>query len=100
MDRSIQVTFALEAKCFKPGRTGVGTEHTSRLISRLRHRQFGVFVTTSYVSEQAYREIVEDGHPILIIAGVDIVHLLYRNGFTNSTSVKEWLECTFPVVCE
>jgi hypothetical protein len=33
-----------------------GVREMSRLISRLRHRQFGVLVTTSYVDNQAYRE--------------------------------------------
>jgi len=62
----------------------------SRLISRLRHRQFGVLVTTSYVDSQAYREIKEDQHPIVVIAAADIVvilrstdmrvHLLWKTG--------------------
>ena len=44
----VAVEFALEAKCYAPG-NGVGVRQTSRLISRLRHRQFGVLVTTSHV---------------------------------------------------
>jgi hypothetical protein len=44
----IRVDFALEAKCY--GRQqGVGVKELSRLISRLRFRQFGVLVTTSYL---------------------------------------------------
>jgi len=45
---SIDVEFALEAKCYKPGGNGVWVKEMSRLISRLRHRQFGVLATTSY----------------------------------------------------
>ena len=45
---SIDVEFALEAKCYAPS-TAVGVRDTSRLISRLRHRQFGILVTTSYL---------------------------------------------------
>ena len=40
--------------------SGVGYRDTSRLISRLRHRQFGILITTSYVNKYAYEEIVED----------------------------------------
>jgi hypothetical protein len=35
----------------------------SRLISRLRFRQFGVFITTSYFHHQAYEEVRLDQHP-------------------------------------
>ena len=44
---AIDVEFALEAKCCATT-TGVGVKAVSRLISRLRHRQFGILVTTSY----------------------------------------------------
>ncbi|MDH3642361.1 MAG: hypothetical protein OES38_09710, partial [Gammaproteobacteria bacterium] len=39
-------------------------------------RQFGVFVTNLCVGDQAYKEIVDDGHPIVIIAGIDIFQVL------------------------
>jgi len=71
----IAVDFAMEAKC-KALNSGVGVKETSRLISRLRHRQFGVLVTTSYVNTQAYKEIKDDSHPIIIIAASDIVSIL------------------------
>jgi Restriction endonuclease len=40
----------------------VGVKELARLISRIKHREFGVLVTTSYVNEQAYREVRDDGH--------------------------------------
>ncbi|MBZ5625898.1 MAG: restriction endonuclease [Acidobacteriia bacterium] len=40
----ISLDFALEAKCYAP-ENGVGVKELSRLISRLRHRQFGILVT-------------------------------------------------------
>jgi hypothetical protein len=92
---SIFVDFALEAKCYSFG-NGVGVKEMSRLISRLRHRQFGVLVTTSYVDLQTYQEIKEDGHPIVVIAASDIVDVLRRNGFDSGVSVQEWLEREFP----
>jgi hypothetical protein len=62
----------------------------SRLISRLRHRQFGILVTTSYVDSQAYKEIKADGHPVLIVSGTDLVGVLRRNGL-DPQSLTRWL---------
>jgi Restriction endonuclease AspBHI N-terminal/Restriction endonuclease len=93
---SILVEFALEAKCYGP-ENSVGVREMSRLISRLRHRQFGIIVTTSYVDLQAYREIKEDQHPIIVIAAADIVGLLRMNGYAEVKAVKVWLEREFPL---
>jgi len=91
----ILVDFALEAKCY--GDTAsVGVRDMSRLISRLRHRQFGIIVTTSYVALQAYKEIKEDQHPIIVISAKDIVELLRRNGRGSSSAVRDWLNAEFP----
>ena len=87
--------FALEAKCWEPDK-GCGVKQTSRLISRLKHRQFGVFVTTSYVLQQAYSEIVEDQHPMLIIAARDIVAVLRKNGLSSLDKVNTWLVSNWP----
>jgi hypothetical protein len=91
---ALEVDFALEAKCYGPGNP-VGVKDTSRLISRLRHRQFGILVTTSYVNTQAYKEIQEDRHPVLIVCGRDIVDLLKRAGMRDSSTVANWLSVRF-----
>jgi hypothetical protein len=85
----IEVEFALEAKRYSKG---VGIKDTSRLISRLRHRQFGIFVTTSYLGDQAYKEIIEDQHPVIVVSAVDIVKILKSSGYDNPGKVKKWLE--------
>jgi hypothetical protein len=87
---AILVDFALEAKCYAAD-NAVGVREMSRLISRLRHRQFGVLVTTSWVDIQAYREIKEDDHPIVVIAAADIVALLKAAGRSDPRAVAEWL---------
>ena len=92
---SILVDFAIEAKCYQMS-SSVGVRDVSRLISRLRHRQFGILVTTSYLEAQAYREIKEDQHPIIVLAAIDIVELLRANGRPDAASVREWLEQDFP----
>ena len=63
----------------------------SRLISRIRYRQFGIMITTSYVDKQAYQEVVEDGHPILIVTATDIAGILRQNAI-NSSNVDDWLK--------
>ena len=87
----------MEAKRYEPGKTSVGVADLARLISRLRFRQFGILVTTSFVSDQAYKEIREDEHPIIVIAGVDIVGILKQVGIATLDELKVWLESNFPV---
>lgn len=87
----LPLEFALEAKCYGIANS-VGVKETSRLISRLRTHQFGVFVTTSYLAKQAYTEIREDKHPVVVVTGADIIRILQRHGVTNKLSLHKWLE--------
>lgn len=88
---SVLVDVAMEAKCYNL-QNGVGVKEMARLISRLRHRQLGVMVTTSYVAPQAYREVKEDGHPIAIICARDISNVLRQVGITGITQTRQWLD--------
>ena len=90
----IELEFYLEAKAYQMN-NAVGVKATSRLISRLKHREFGILVTTSYVHDQAYKEIVEDGHPIIIISGKDIIDILMRAGINDVPLLNEWLAANF-----
>lgn len=81
--------FALEAKAYAASNS-VGVKETSRLISRLRHRQFGVLVTTSYVAPQAYKELREDNHPVIIISAADIARIFRERGMGSAKSVTTW----------
>jgi hypothetical protein len=87
----IKVEFSMEAKCYDSQNSN-GVHLTSRLISRLKHRQFGYFVTTSFVGTQAYKEIIEDNHPVIIFAGRDIARILIEHGYNSETKVSAWLE--------
>jgi hypothetical protein len=87
----IHLDFSLEAKCYGPG-NGAGVRDVARLISRLKHRQFGVFVTTSYVAPQAYKELREDRHPVVVVSGRDIAELLRQRGLATPAAVEQWLE--------
>ncbi len=90
-DSSITVDYALEAKCYDI-KKAVGVKETSRLISRLKYRQFGILVTTSYLHKQAYKEIIDDGHPVIIISAQDIVGILKKNNFNSLNRIKQWLD--------
>lgn len=86
---AIEVEFALEAKCYAIG-SGVGVKELSRLLSRLRHRQFGILVTTSYLATQAYKELKEDGHPVILLSSSDIAQVLIRE-IGGAVPVCKWL---------
>jgi hypothetical protein len=93
----VTVDFAMEAKCFAPS-SGLGVRVVSRLISRLRHRQFGILVTTTYLAEQAYEEIIEDQHPVVVCSGGDIAQLLMtRQGLHTARAVEGWLREAYPL---
>ena len=85
----LMIDCALEAKCYGINK-GVGVREMSRLISRIRYRQFGIMITTGYVDRQAYAEVVEDGHPILIITASDIAIILKKNSI-SPLNIMDWL---------
>jgi hypothetical protein len=99
-DDPVYAEFSLEAKCYRPPLNGesantIGVREVSRLISRIRHRQFGVLVTTSVVARQAYEEVREDRHPIVFISGRDIAEILIKHGFNSVTRVNTLLNNEF-----
>ena len=87
----LKLDFALEAKCYKPTKA-VGVKETSRLISRLRRHHFGVIVTTSYIRKQAYKEIREDGHPVVLMTARDISDVLQANGYNDVAKLNAWID--------
>ena len=87
----LKLDFALEAKCYGINNS-VGVKETSRLISRLRRHHFGVLVTTSFIGKQAYEEIREDRHPVVLMTGADISKVLQANGYDNVNKLDHWLD--------
>lgn len=95
VNNSLRIDCALEAKCYTPtdkGGNGVGVHEMSRLISRIRYRQFGAMVTTSFIAKQAYDEVKEDGHPILLLTATNIATVLQQHGIHSIDDVNEWLD--------
>ncbi|UAN46068.1 restriction endonuclease [Serratia sp. JSRIV001] len=88
---SIEAMFALEAKCYGIGNS-IGVREVSRLISRIKHREFGILITTSFVNKQAYQEVVDDGHPVIFVTAIDIVQLLRASGYGTAAQLSKWLD--------
>jgi ketosteroid isomerase-like protein len=53
-------------------------------------------VEPTWLDLQAYREIKEDQHPVIVIAAADIVVLLRAEGRGNVEAVSRWLAEEFP----
>lgn len=92
----VYAEFALEAKCYRPSSSDesantVGVREVARLISRIRHRQFGVLVTTSLITRQTYKEVRGDRHPIIFICGRDIAEIIVQAGYSSLERAKDFL---------
>jgi len=97
VENTIIVEFYLEAKCYSENNS-VGVRETSRLISRIKNRQFGILFTTSFIAKQAYEEILQDEHPIVLITGNDIIN--YLIGIVDIKSLNEfelWLKVGYSI---
>lgn len=88
-NNNLIIDCSLEAKCYSK-KNSVGVKAMSRLISRIKYRQFGILITTSYVHKQAFSEVVEDGHPILVVTASDIAGILKSNNITTE-NIMDWL---------
>ena len=71
----VSLSAAVEAKHWGV-KKGVGVKPMARLISRLRHRDLGVFMTTGYFDRQVQEELIEDRHPVILVSGGDIARIL------------------------
>jgi hypothetical protein len=80
----------------KRWKQGVGVGEVSRLVARLRRGEYGVFVTTSYYSKQAQEEVIEDGYPVKLFAGIDLVRFLRELKLATGEQLNEkWLAAVF-----
>lgn len=92
VENVVYVDFYVQAKCYDPFNNSIKVSDTSRLISRIKDRQFGILFTTSYISHQAYQEILDDGHPIVFINGKNIIDYVFNElEIRDTNSLKDWL---------
>lgn len=87
-----EIEFLGEAKKFARD-SAVQPKHVSRLVARLSRGQYGIFVTTSYYTKQAQREVLEDGYPVRLFSGNDLVNILQELRLVENGKLKgEWIE--------
>ena len=87
----IRLSAYIEAKRWKLD-SSIGVKPMMRLISRLKHRDIGVFVTTSFFDQQIQKELIEDGHPVMLISGGDVAKLLVKAEISSNSPLKAWVE--------
>ena len=64
----------------------------SRLVARLERGQYGIFVTTSYFSQQAQEEVYEMKYPVKLIHGKQLMDIFKRSSFWIEDAIDEaWL---------
>ena len=80
-----------QAKCEKLD-SPTGGNHIARTVSRLKRGWVGVYVTTSYFSENVQHEVIEDGYPIVLINGKRIVQILLELANEKGIEVTELLK--------
>lgn len=86
-----KIEFLGEAKRYSRN-NGVGPEMISRLVARLARGQFGIFVTTSYFTKQAQTEVLEDGYPVKLYSGTDIVNFFREQRLLDNGEIKKhWI---------
>lgn len=93
VENVVYVDFYIQAKCYNPFFNSIKVNDTARLISRIKNRQFGILFTTSYISNQAYQEVLADEHPIVFINGKNIIDYVFDElEIRDETSLLKWLK--------
>ena len=81
-----------QAKC-ESLNSPTGGNHIARTVAKLKRGWLGVYVTTSYFSNPAQIEILEDKYPLLLINGKKLAELVneivIKKGYKN---VAEYLQ--------
>lgn len=89
-DHSISLQVSVEAKLWD-GTSAVGVKPMMRLISRLKHRDFGVFITSSFFDRTVQQELIDDQHPVILISGGDIARMLLASDI-EAESLQRWID--------
>lgn len=69
-----------EVKRYDPSGSGVGPSDVARLVARLQRGEHGVFVTTSYFTQQCQEEVYADKYPAELISGGQLVGMMAQVG--------------------
>lgn len=89
---SLKIVILGQAKCEKLDKPTNGV-HIARTVARLKRGWFGVYVTTSYFSNNVQLEVIDDQYPIMLICGKKIAEtvqkILFKKGIDLNTFLKE-----------
>ena len=89
---SAKVIVLGQAKC-ESLNSPTGGNHIARTVAKLKRGWLGVYVTTSYFSDNVQIEILEDKYPLLLINGKKLAELVneivFDQGYKN---VAEYLK--------
>jgi len=87
-----------QAKCRKPWPrgSGVSAEELARVVARLRRGWIGAYVTTSFFTEAAQREMQVDEYPIVLIPGLRVAETTEQLrdilGLRSVDAVLDWVD--------
>jgi hypothetical protein len=79
-----------QAKC-ESITTPTNGNSIARTVARLRRGWIGVYVTTSYFSEQVQAEVLEDKYPILLVNGLRVAQEVAQWSHEAGLTVEELL---------
>jgi hypothetical protein len=80
-----------QAKCEQINKP-TGGNHIARLVARLRRGWVGVYVTTSYFSDNSQQEVIEDRCPIMLVNGKKVAQEVRKMARESGREIKEFLE--------
>lgn len=87
-----------QAKCERPDAV-TGGNHIARTVARLKRGWVGIYVTTSYFSEQVQREVIEDQYPIILVHGrrlaEEVAEAVHQGGFSTVRSFLEYVDAQY-----
>ena len=87
-----RIQFLGEAKKYSIN-SPISPDRVSRLVARLERGQYGIFVTTSYYTKQTQEEVLEDGYPIKLYSGIDLINFLKELRLIDGGQIKsEWIQ--------
>ncbi|MGZ8599065.1 MAG: restriction endonuclease [Actinomycetota bacterium] len=88
-----------QAKCRKPwprATNNVSAEELARVVARLRRGWIGAYVTTSFFTEVAQREMLLDEYPIVLVPGQKVAEkteeLRDTLGYSTVDELLDWVD--------
>lgn len=89
---SLKIAILGQAKCEKMNKPTNGV-HIARTVARLKRGWFGVYVTTSYFSNNVQLEVIDDQYPIMLVCGKKVAEtvqkILLKKGINLDTFLQE-----------